>query len=99
MPWYWDGGWWGGWVMMIGMVIFWVAVVVLIVWAVRAWGGGARQMPAPPPQLQAPPAPSQWTPAEDAVTVVKRRYAAGEIDRDEYLQKLHDLGAPPPAGS
>jgi putative membrane protein len=98
VPWYWDDGWWGGWVMMSGMVIFWVAVVVLIVWALHAWGGGARQVAAPPPHLQAP-APSHWTAAEDAVAVVKRRYAAGEIDRDEYLQKLSDLGAPPPARS
>jgi hypothetical protein len=26
--------------------------------------------------------------------VLKRRYAAGEIDREEYLQKLGDLSTP-----
>lgn len=34
---WWDGfGWgWGMWLGMIFMVIFWVAVIVLIVWAIR----------------------------------------------------------------
>ena len=90
--------------MSIGQIVFWIVVVLLIVWAARHWGGarqaGPPQPPVPPlPPLQTPPPLSQWTAAEDAVSVVKRRYAAGEIDRDEYLQKLSDLGAPPPAGS
>ncbi len=69
--------------------------MALIVWAVRAWGPGhgRQQLRLPPP----PPSPRPG--ADDAVSVVKRRYAAGEIDRDEFLQKLSDLGAPPPAGS
>ena len=107
MPWnWWGGGWWGGWVQSIVQIVFWIVVVLLIVWAVRHWGAGGAgqagppQPPAPPPSpLQTPPPPSQWTAAEDAVSVVKRRYAAGEIDRDEYLQKLSDLGAPPSAGA
>ena len=94
MPWYWNEAWWGGWAMMAGMVVFWVVVVALIVWAVRTWGKGAWPAP-PPPNAQAPP-PSQWTAGEDVVSIVKRRYAAGEIDRDEYLQKMSDLGASRP---
>jgi putative membrane protein len=98
VPMYGDGGWWGGWIMMIGMVIFWIVVVALIVWAVRAWSPGTRQTTASPPALPGPP-PGPRTAADDAVSVVKRRYAAGEIDRDEFLQKLSDLGTSPPAGS
>ena len=103
MPWNWWGGWWGGWVMSIGQIAFWIVVVALIIWLARHWSGarqaGPPQTPLPPaPPLQTPPPVSQWTVTEDAVAVVKRRYAAGEIDRDEYLQKLSDLGAPPVAG-
>lgn len=104
MPWNWGGGWWGGWVMSVGQLVFWTVVVVLVVWAIRHWGGARQASPPQPPlpspsPLQTPPPTLQWTAAEEAVAVVKRRYAAGEIDRDEYLQKLSDLGPPPAAGS
>ena len=87
--------------MMIGMVIFRIVVVALIVWAVRAWSSSGRTGRVPPPSLPAPraPPPPPRPEADDPVSVVKRRYAAGEMDRDEFLQKLGDLGAPPPAGS
>jgi putative membrane protein len=98
--WYWDGGWWGGWVMMIGMVIFWAAVIFLIVWVVRSFVVPSRREQAPPaPSVttQAPwPAPP---PAAEALTILQRRYAAGEIDRAEFLEKMRDLGAPPGAGA
>jgi len=31
-------------------------------------------------------------PADDALSTLEQRYAKGEIDRDEYLQKKKDLG-------
>ena len=34
-------------------------------------------------------------PADDAVGVVRLRYARGEIDRTEFLRVSADLGAPP----
>jgi putative membrane protein len=34
-----------------------------------------------------PPPPADQTPEG----VLRRRYAAGEIDRDEYLRRQHDL--------
>ncbi|WP_211373953.1 SHOCT domain-containing protein [Cellulomonas fimi] len=67
MGWGWGMGA-GGW---IAMVIFWVAVLALIVWAVmRVFpAGGARGS-----------APRVETPQE----ILDRRFAAGEIDSETY---------------
>jgi uncharacterized membrane protein len=49
--------------------------------------GQADRTQATPPQQAAPPV----TPVETPQDILKRRYAAGEIEREEYLQKLGDL--------
>lgn len=102
--WYGDGPWehgfsWGigGWVMGIGMIALVVAGVVLVVYLVRslsasphavAGQAAACAVPAEPGRAAtAPSADRAETPRE----IVQRRYASGEIDRDEYLQKLEDL--------
>ena len=80
----WGGGMWGGgnWIMFLFSIAFLVAVIVGIVFVVRALSGsgtgGDHQVPAR----------ERETPEE----LVRRRYAAGEIDREEYEQKLRDLG-------
>lgn len=83
MMWDWNDSWghgafWGGWLMFFLMVLFIVAVIVVIVFLVRALGGGMATQPA----AGAPEPPRD---------ILKRRYAAGEIERQEYLQKLSDL--------
>jgi Predicted membrane protein (DUF2078). len=82
----WDGnGYWGhgagweGWVMPMFMIVF---VIVAIVFLVRYLGQSSH--PAPPGANSAPESPKD---------INERGYAAGEIDRDEYLQKLGDLGS------
>ncbi len=87
----------GGWFMGIGMLVAVVAAVVLVVLLVKllsqphpaAAGQAAATAayPETPPAQTAPAAPG----AETAREIVQRRYAAGEIDREEYLQKLADL--------
>jgi len=84
---YWGhGAGWEGWVMLMFMIVFVVAIVVAIVFLVRYLGqqsGGARAAAGNPPALvNAPESPKD---------ILKRRYAAGEIEREEYLQKLGDL--------
>lgn len=89
----WDGnGYWGhgagweGWLMLLFMIVFVVALIVAIVFIVRYLGhssGGASAATGVAPTAAGAP--------ESPKDLLKRRYAAGEIEREEYLQKLGDL--------
>jgi putative membrane protein len=72
MGWY-DGGWNGsGWLVMSLMMVFWVGVVAFAVWAFfRLTRGGERTFA---------------TPVESPRSVLDRRFAAGEIDSEQYAQ-------------
>lgn len=59
-----------GWTMMI---VFWVVVVALIVWAVRS----------------STTTSDHSTP--DALGILERRYAGGEIDREEFEERKRTL--------
>ncbi len=62
---------------MIIWVMVLIAIVALVVWLVRSAGGlGAPQLP-----------PRRST----GLDVLEERYARGEINRDEYLQKKRDM--------
>jgi putative membrane protein len=79
-----DYGWQMGWGMMgwfapVMMVVFWVAVIVAIVFLVRwlAASGGAA---------------SRTSRSEDsALEILKKRYARGEINKEEFEEKKKDL--------
>jgi putative membrane protein len=78
---YWgNGGGWQGSVTLMFMIVFVVAVIVAIVFLVRYLG-----------QPHATPSGPAGTAPESDKDILKRRYAAGEIDREKYLQKLSDL--------
>lgn len=72
--WMWHSGW-GGWgLMAVSMAVFWAVVVVLVFLAIRYLASDRTVTPGPPPD-----------PAE---TLLAERYARGEIDDDEYRQRL-----------
>jgi putative membrane protein len=81
-PMMWGGGWLGG----PMMIIFWIAVLVIIImgirWAVKGSGGSPVRGAGNSAVLQ-----------DSALELLKRRYAAGEIERDEYMAKKRDLEA------
>ena len=86
------GAGWEGWLMLMFMIVFAVAAIVAVVYFVRYLAQPqAAQMQATPQAAQFV-APSAVTPAAESPTdILKRRYTAGEIEREEYLQKLGDL--------
>ena len=75
-----DGvGWWMLWGGVM-MVLFWGGIVALAVWVVQsAWGdhGGLRRGFAPR--------------GDSAEEIARRRYARGEITRDEFARIIEDL--------
>ena len=78
--------------MGIGMIVVLVAVVLLVVYLVRSTTNQQAQThpPAYCAAQSAHPAAEQRA-LESPRDIVQRRYAGGEIDREEYLQKLKDL--------
>jgi putative membrane protein len=68
---------WNGWDWhMTGMWIFWIFLVVAIVLATR-WLAVAPRGTEPP--------------KETAEEILKKRYARGEIEKEEYERRLSDL--------
>jgi uncharacterized membrane protein len=87
------GGWLGALAMLVIGLIVVAVVVLLVVWAVRSSGGhhhqagpvvGASGMPA----TGATPQVSH----DEAVQVARRRYAAGEISKDQFDEMMKALG-------
>jgi putative membrane protein len=67
------GGWYGMFFGLLTMILFIPAVVVLVVFAVRWFGGPGLHPHAPPPK----------TPLD----ILKERFARGEIDKDEFDER------------
>lgn len=62
---------------LLHMLGFWLLVVLAVVLAVRLAGDAPGDRPR----------------SDTALEILKQRYAKGEIGREEYEQKRHDLEA------
>lgn len=60
---------------MIWMLLFWVGVVVLVVWAVRNVGDSKARRDT----------------SNRALEILDERYARGEIDTDEFYSRRSEL--------
>ena len=65
---------WGA-LMVIGMIAFWIAVAVLVVWIVRGGAGQAGTRSNEPTALE----------------ILDRRFAEGSISADEYRERRDTL--------
>jgi putative membrane protein len=87
----WNDGHWGAgdWLAMTSMmVLFWVVVIVLVIWAVRSFAGRDSLEPGTGKRL-------------DARELLAERFARGEIDEDEFRrgnQALDESRARHPSG-
>jgi putative membrane protein len=78
-----DGmGWWMIF-SMIWVVLFWGLIIGLIVWAISRFSGSGAATTSPPSQVTQK--------QESALDIAKRRYASGEITREEFEQLRRDL--------
>jgi putative membrane protein len=58
------------------MMFLWVLLIIVIAWAVWAFAGKSRNEP---PKRQKP------------IDILKERYAAGEISKEEYEERRREL--------
>jgi putative membrane protein len=72
---------WGqiGWFWPMGMILFWVLMIIGIILLIRGFRTAKGSV------REAGPA------AESALEILKKRYARGEINKEEYLEKKKDL--------
>jgi len=74
-----DGGW--AVLMMLGMLVFWTAVVIVLAWALHSvWSSKAPGAGTQPTGLGGSHG--------DAEDILASRLARGEIDPDEYKNRL-----------
>ncbi len=72
-----DYGWSWGWGMGIGMLLYWGLLIAAIVALVKLTSSQGSAIGR--------------TREKSALDLLKERYARGEIEREEFLQKKHDL--------
>jgi putative membrane protein len=65
-----------GWGGGIGMIIFWIIVIVVIVLLVKRFTSQSSE---------------RIERKESPMEILKRRYASGEIEKEEYVEKKKDL--------
>ena len=91
----------GQWVAMgLGMIVFWVLVVIVVVALVRWVGAAGRSGPhqptgyaAAPPTATPPPAAPAAQPS-GALQILQERFARGEISEEEYIARRDILQGP-----
>ncbi len=72
---------------MLFMILFWVLIIGGAVWLVLTLVRGSQGQAAMGPLL--PRTPASQTPLD----ILKERYARGEINKEQFDEMRHDLGA------
>ncbi|MFO7546745.1 MAG: SHOCT domain-containing protein [Trueperaceae bacterium] len=79
------GGWGMGGFGGFGMILFWILAVLAIIWLVRALDIG-RVFPRNDERRS-----TGGSDDDKALTILRERYARGEIDTDEFDRRKRDL--------
>ena len=87
MYWYGGPGGWGYGLMILSMLVFWGFLVAGVVVLVRWFSTDGRRSAAPATSASHPAAASPG----DAGSILRERFARGEIDETEYRQRLNVL--------
>ena len=72
-------GLFGGWIGLIFNLAIIIGIVIVVVWAVKRFTGGAVNG-------------NQTSGSQSPREILQARYARGEINRDQFQQMLQDLG-------
>lgn len=72
----WGMGWFGG----VFMLVIWILVVVGLIFLIKWLVQSTRDVPA-----------GKSSPTSRALHILEERYARGEIDKQEFLDKKKDL--------
>jgi putative membrane protein len=70
----------GGIIPMILTILFWVAVIMLVVWLLSGFVSRTNSQP-----------PSSLPLTESALDILKKRYARGEITKEQFDEMRRDL--------
>ena len=90
MMWGYGFGW--GWLLMALSTVLWIALLVLLVWALIRWLSSKTSTPTPTMTQMPPNGPS-------ALEILQQRYARGEIDTATFEQMRERLQASNPRRS
>ncbi len=83
-----NGGGFGGWVLLFFGVLVVAGIVLLVVWAVRSASGhtSGHHM------ASGPTLPPSAVGHDEAIAIAKRRFASGEITKEQYDEMMRTLG-------
>ncbi|GAB4255678.1 MAG: hypothetical protein Kow00129_16460 [Thermoleophilia bacterium] len=89
--------WWGtgvGWFGFFFMLLFWALIIVGVIFLIRALSSSQGRSQSGGEPMRGPegsPPAGTARPASRALELLEERYARGEIDREEFLQRKKDL--------
>jgi putative membrane protein len=78
--WMWGWGFSLGWLFLVFVVAFWIAVILTIIFLIR-WLVISTARKGRGPKIE-----------DSAFEILRMRYAKGEINKEEFEQKKKDLG-------
>jgi putative membrane protein len=87
--------WWQGGVHLLPLLLLAVLIGVIVWGVLRLSSTGALAIAGSGGRQGAPGTPAGPPPRDQALEALRVRYARGELDRTDFLERNADLGGPP----